>query len=57
MANDVSNFISFMQRRTGHFFPDKEVRKWMFIIGFTLLLPLKYLKTYGYYRNLLSNRG
>lgn len=57
MANDVANFICFMQRRSGHSYPDKQVRKWMLLLGYTLLFPLKYLKTYGYYRNLLSLRS
>lgn len=56
MANDVSNFIIFAQRRAGHSRPDKEVRKWMVFLGVVMLIPLRYLKTYGYYRNLLSTR-
>lgn len=56
MANDVSNFITFMQRRTGHSYPDKQIRKWMLVVGFLLLFPLRYLKTHAYYRSILSNR-
>ena len=56
MANDVSNFIAFMQRRSGHSYPDKQVRKWMILLGCMLLLPFRYVKTYGYYRALLSTR-
>lgn len=56
MANDVANFITFMQRRTGHSYPDKQIRKWMLVVGFLLLFPLRYLKTHAYYRSLLSNR-
>lgn len=56
MANDVSNFINFMQRRDGFRRPDKEVRKWMIVTAGLLLMPFKYLKTYAYYRNLLSYR-
>lgn len=56
MANDVSNFINFMQRRDGYRRPDKEVRKWMVFTAVMLLMPFKYLKTYAYYRNLLSYR-
>lgn len=57
MANDVANFITFMQRRTGHRRPDKEARKYMIIGVILLLLPFRYLKTYAYYRNLLSTRS
>ncbi len=56
MANDVSNFITFMQRRVGHSYPDKQVRKWMVLCALLLILPFRYLKTYGYYRALLSTR-
>lgn len=56
MANDVANFICFMQRRSGHSYPDKQLRKWMVLFGCMLLLPFRYLKTYGYYRSLLSTR-
>jgi ubiquinol-cytochrome c reductase cytochrome c1 subunit len=56
MANDVSNFICFMQRRAGHSYPDKQIRKWMILLGCMLLLPFRYVKTYGYYRALLSTR-
>lgn len=57
LANDVTNFISFMQRRQGWSKPDKDVRKYMWITGILLLIPMRYLKTYGYYRNLLSTRS
>lgn len=56
MANDVANFITFMQRRSGHSYPDKQIRKWMLVVGFLLLFPLRYLKTHAYYRSILSNR-
>jgi ubiquinol-cytochrome c reductase cytochrome c1 subunit len=56
MANDVANFINFMQRRVGHSHPDKEVRKWMIFVGLMMFLPFRYVKTYGYYRALLSTR-
>jgi ubiquinol-cytochrome c reductase cytochrome c1 subunit len=57
MANDVSNFISFMQRRTGHSYPDKQIRKWIFLFGFCLLFPFRYLRTTAYFRNLMSTRA
>lgn len=57
LANDVTNFISFMQRRQGWSKPDKDIRKYMWITGILLLIPMRYLKTYGYYRNLLSTRS
>jgi ubiquinol-cytochrome c reductase cytochrome c1 subunit len=56
MANDVANFINFMQRRVGHSHPDKETRKWMIFIGLLMLLPFRYVRTYGYFRALLSTR-
>ena len=56
MANDVANFIIFMQRRSGYNHPDKSVRKWMIFTGIALLIPLRYLRTFAHYRNLLSTR-
>lgn len=56
MANDVANFIIFMQRRSGHSMPDKNVRKWMVFVGMCLLIPLRYMRTAGLFRNLLSTR-
>ena len=44
------------QRRVGHSYPDKQVRKWMVLCALLLILPFRYLKTYGYYRALLSTR-
>lgn len=55
MAYDVTVFTAYMQRRKGLRMPDKEVMKYMVITGGLLLFPFKYLKTYGYYRNLLSS--
>jgi len=56
MAYDVSNFIAFMQRRTGMRKPDANLRMNMLITGVLLILPIKYMKTRGIYRNLLSMR-
>jgi len=56
MANDVANFIFFMQRRLGWRRNDKNVRQTMVFLGLLLLIPIKYLKTQGYYRSLLCTR-
>ena len=56
MANDVANFIFYMQRRLGWRRNDKNVRQTMVLLGLLLLIPIKYLKTQGYYRSLLCTR-
>jgi len=56
MAYDVANFIQYMQRRRGHKKPDYNVRVLMFFTGCLLWAPIKYLKTRGLFRNLLSMR-
>eukprot|EP01017_Pseudomicrothorax_dubius_P000780 TRINITY_DN0_c2606_g1_i1.p1 TRINITY_DN0_c2606_g1~~TRINITY_DN0_c2606_g1_i1.p1 ORF type:complete len:234 (-),score=67.41 TRINITY_DN0_c2606_g1_i1:83-784(-) len=56
MAYDVSNFVSYMQRRYGSKFPDHMVKMYMFATGFALCLPFAYIRTRAYYRNLLSVR-
>jgi len=56
MAYDVSNFVSYMQRRSGYKRPDKKVRMTMIFTGIALLIPFKYIKTRAFYRNLLSTR-
>lgn len=56
MANDVANFLFFMQRRVGWRRNDKMVRQSMVMFGILLLFPLKYLKTQGYFRSLLCTR-
>jgi len=56
MAYDVSNFLAYMQRRTGYKKPDFNVRQWMLMSGFILWWPFKYLKTKALYRNLLCMR-
>ncbi len=56
MANDVSNFIFFMQRRAGWRRNDKKARQTMVFFGILLLLPIKYLKTQAYFRSLLCTR-
>ena len=56
MANDVSNFLFFLQRRAGWRRNDKRVRQTMVFIGCLLLLPISYMKTFGYFRSLLCTR-
>ncbi|CAD8086567.1 unnamed protein product [Paramecium sonneborni] len=56
MAFDVTNFIQFVQRRSGFQRPDKTVRYYMFLTGVALIYPFAYLKTRGFYRNNLSLR-
>lgn len=56
MANDVANFIFFMQRRSGWRRNDKKARQTMVFFGMLLLMPIKYIKTQGYYKCLLSTR-
>lgn len=56
MAFDVSNFIAYMQRRTGYKRPDKMTRAYMVLFGFAILYPFKFFKTKAFYRNLLSVR-
>lgn len=56
MSADVSNFIMFMQRRSGWRRNDKKVRQTMVFLGVILLLPISYLKTYAYFRSLLCTR-
>jgi ubiquinol-cytochrome c reductase cytochrome c1 subunit len=56
MAYDVSNFISYMQRRIGNKRPDKKAKMLMVFTGICLVYPFKYLKTRAFYRNLLSTR-
>lgn len=50
MAFDVTNFISFIQRRSGYQRPDKIVRYYMILTGLALVYPFAYLKTRGFYR-------
>lgn len=56
LAYDVSNFISYMQRRAGYKAPDRHIRNYMLLTAAVLLLPFKYLRTRATYRNLLSTR-
>lgn len=56
MANDVANFITYMQRREGYKRPDKQVRKTMVALGLLLIYPIKWIKMGGYTRAMLSYR-
>ena len=56
MANDVSNFVMFLQRRIGWRRNDKRARQSMVAFGLLMLYPIKYVRTRGYYRSLLSTR-
>lgn len=57
MAFDVSNYIFFLQRRAGGKNGDRAWRLFAAMVGVALMYPLKYLKTKGYYRSLLSLRN
>ena len=56
MAFDVSNFITYMQRRSGGKNPDRLARYWT--IGYTacLFAPLMVLKSRALFRNYASYR-
>lgn len=56
MAFDVTNFITYMQRRSGWKQPDKKARNFMVFAAAICLVPIRYLNTTSYYRNLLSFR-
>lgn len=55
MAYDVSNFISYMQRRGGKS-PDRKFRLNVIVFSCLLLFPLAYLNTNAVFRNVLSYR-
>lgn len=56
MAYDVSNFLTYMQRRTGGKLPDRLFR--YYLIGFALLCttPLRYVLSNGAMRNVFTYR-
>lgn len=54
MAFDVSNFISYMQRRTGVLRGDFKFIQCVVILGLALLYPIRYMKTKANYRNIFS---
>lgn len=56
MAYDVSNFISYMNRRVGGKQSDRMFRLYAMMFGIALLYPLRYLKVKGYFRQLLSSK-
>ena len=51
MAYDVSNFITYMQRRVGATGPDKKFRKRVFQLSILLMAPLCYIAINGFMRN------
>jgi ubiquinol-cytochrome c reductase cytochrome c1 subunit len=55
MAYDVTNFVSYMQRRGGKA-PDFEARTLAMVTGALLLLPLYYFKLCSYQRGQLGYR-
>lgn len=56
MAYDVSNFLTYMQRRTGVLRGDRVFATSVAVLSVFLLYPVRYLKTKALYRNLLSIR-
>lgn len=56
MAYDVANYLTFMQRRIGHKYPDFQFKIWCFMIGCVAIFPLRYVVTTGFARNVLSYR-
>lgn len=54
MAYDVSNFISYVNRRVGGKHGDRAFRLWTMIMGVCLLYPLRYVKVKGHFRQLIS---
>jgi ubiquinol-cytochrome c reductase cytochrome c1 subunit len=56
MAYDVTNFISYMQRRVGGKRPDRMFRYNVILFAMICLTPLRYILTNGASRNFLSYR-
>lgn len=52
----MSNFLTFMQRRTGFRHPDRVFRLFTIMLSVALIYPLRYLVVRGYWRSLLSLR-
>ena len=55
MAYDVSNFITYMQRRVGVLNGDRTFVTSCVVLSALLLYPVRYLKTRALYRNLMSS--
>lgn len=56
MAYDVSNFLTYMQRRVGAKHPDRLFRMNLLFFGAICCLPLWYVTTNGWIRNILTSR-
>lgn len=56
MAYDVTNFITFMQRRWGAKKPDTSFRNFLIFTGMMLFIPMRYLFSATHFRNALSYR-
>jgi ubiquinol-cytochrome c reductase cytochrome c1 subunit len=54
MAYDVSNFITYMQRRVGGKSPDRLFRLNLIVFASICLLPLRYVASNGFIRNIFS---
>lgn len=52
----MSNFITFMQRRTGSKHPDRVFRLYTIMMSLVLLYPLRYLNIRAFYRSANSLR-
>lgn len=56
MAYDVSNFITFMQRRVGGKLPDRLFRYYLITFALVLTVPLRYVLSNGAMRNIFTYR-
>ena len=56
MAYDVSNYLTFIQRKVGAKMPDKKFKFDLLILGFLLLAPLRYVAVHGKIRGYLVSR-
>lgn len=56
MAYDVSNFITYMQRRAGGKLPDRLFRLNVIALAFLCIAPFKYISIHGFIRNVFSSR-
>jgi len=56
MAYDVSNFLTFMQRRCGYRKPDMKFNSYMLCFALLLSMPLRNVVTNGFIRQIFSYR-
>ena len=54
MAYDVSNYLTFMQRRNGGKYPDRVFLLQIFFLSTILMWPLHFLNVRAYWRSLFS---